>query len=246
MLNRIFIFFLNFFINIIDLKGKKKIINFFKKTLNEKYLTVIDVGAHKGETIDLFMKNFNVSKIYAFEANPLMFDKIKKKVDHKNYKNKIIIFNTGLGEKEEIKNLNIFNDTSSSTFKSINKNNNYFKRKKFILSLFNLTNIFFHREVSCEIKPLEKFNFMKQEKNIDILKIDTEGYEYNVLKGIKLEQFKKIRYIYFEHHYDLMINKNYKFTDINQFLKKNNFLMLFKNKMSLRKTFEYIYENKYQ
>ena len=41
-----------------------------------------------------------------------------------------------------------------------------------------------------------------------------------------------------------MIKKGYKFSDINSFLKKNNFEQIFKKKMPFRKTFEYIYINK--
>ena len=45
----------------------------------------------------------------------------------------------------------------------------------------------------------------------------------------------------FEHHYDNMIIKKYTFSDINDFLKKNNFDQIFKSKMPFRKSFEYIY-----
>ena len=87
-------------------------------------------------------------------------------------------------------------------------------------------------------------NFLKKNKInfVDILKIDTEGYEFTILKSILKKNFKKIKYIYFEHHYDLMLKKNYKFNNINKLLKKNNFKMAYKNKMNCRKTFEYIYE----
>ena len=44
-----------------------------------------------------------------------------------------------------------------------------------------------------------------------MLKIDTEGYEFNILKGLTKQLLKKINFIYFEHHYDLMIKKNYDF-----------------------------------
>ena len=80
-------------------------------------------------------------------------------------------------------------------------------------------------------------------KKIDLLKIDTEGYEYNVLNGIERDEFKKIRFIYFEHHYDLMLKKQYKFSDINLFLVNRSFQLKYKLKMNLRKSFEYIYEN---
>ena len=80
--------------------------------------------------------------------------------------------------------------------------------------------------------------------NIDILKIDTEGYEFNIVRGINSKDFEKIRFIYFEHHYDLMIKKGYKFKDIDSFLKKNNFTQVLKIRMKFRKSFEYIYEAK--
>ena len=49
--------------------------------------------------------------------------------------------------------------------------------------------------------------------------------------------------IYFEHHYDLMLKKKYKFKDINNLLLNNNFKKVFKIKMPFRKVFEYIYIN---
>ena len=76
----------------------------------------------------------------------------------------------------------------------------------------------------------------------DLIKIDTEGYEYFVLKGL-VENFYKVKFIIFEHHYDNMLVKNYTFLNINELLKKNNFIKIYKLKMPFRKTFEYIYVN---
>ena len=81
------------------------------------------------------------------------------------------------------------------------------------------------------------FNF------VDILKIDTEGFEFDVIKGAS-NCLKNIRFIYFEHHFDSMIIKSYKFSEIHEYLKSNNFQKILKIKMPLRKTFEYIYENR--
>ena len=78
--------------------------------------------------------------------------------------------------------------------------------------------------------------------SIDILKIDTEGYEFNVIKGAEIK-IKKIKLVYFEHHFDDMLIKNYNFSDINDFLTKNGFKKVYKSKMPFRKSFEYIYEN---
>ena len=242
MLNKIYIKFLLMIIYFIDMQNKKKIINFFKKKLNKKPLIIIDIGAHIGETINLFYNNFTIENILAFEANPIVFKKLKKIIKKINNKNKISLFNFGLGDKEENKVLSIFNESSSSTYNIIDEKTEYYKRKNFFLSFFSKGII--QKKISTNILPLSKINEVNELKNIDILKTDTEGYELNILKGIYQGHFNKIKYIYFEHHYDLMIKKNYKYSDIKIFLNKNNFNLTFKIKMKFRKTFEYIYENR--
>jgi len=90
---------------------------------------------------------------------------------------------------------------------------------------------------------LEDYLVEKNINKIDLLKIDTEGYEYETLLGLR-NKLKNVKLILFEHHYDNMILKNYKFRDIHKILINDNFLQIFKIKMPLRKSFEYIYENK--
>ena len=80
----------------------------------------------------------------------------------------------------------------------------------------------------------------KSIKKIDLLKIDTEGYEFEVLLGLN-KDINIVNCILFEHHYDDMIDKKYKFSDINNFLVNHNFRQILKLKMFFRKTFEYIY-----
>ncbi len=244
MINRIFIKILSLFINIIDSQKKKKIIDFFKAKFNKELLNIIDIGAHKGETISLFLKNFNINKILAFEANPAICKQLEKTLkDHKQY-DKVNLIRCGIGDKEETKNLIIFNETSSSTFNPINKDTQYYKRKEKILSFLNFNKNNLQNKLEIKIYPLSYFREVNDFDKIDILKIDTEGYELNILKGLSQDHLKKIKYIYFEHHYDLMIKKNYTYREIKNFLNKNNFYLSIKLKMNLRKTFEYIYENK--
>ena len=228
-------------INLIDLINKSKIIKFFKKKFKNKAVNILDIGAHKGETINLFNKNLKLNKIYSFEPNINLFKILQAQKKYRN--DKIKIFNFGFGEKNEEKELNIFKDTSSSTLNYINENTNYFKRKKKLMTFFLNNKNFLVEKQKVKIRNLSEFISEQQIDSIDILKIDTEGYEYSILKGLKDHDFKKIRFIYFEHHYDLMINKGYKFSDIEKFLIKNNFRKKYKLRMKFRKSFEYIYEN---
>ena len=52
-----------------------------------------------------------------------------------------------------------------------------------------------------------------------------------------------IVFTFFDGIYYLMIKKEYKFSDINFLLNKNDFFKKYKLKMIFRKSFEYIYEN---
>ena len=241
MMNSLFLKMFNVLINLIDYSNKKKILNFFKKKLKNKPLTIIDIGAHKGETIDFFLNNFLINRILAFEPNEELYNLLTK---NDRYLNKnISIYNFGVGQKYEIKYLNIMSDSASSTFHKINQNTNYFKKKKRIISSFDQNNEFIKKTQKVTVINLSKIILDNKIKEIDILKIDTEGFEYNVLKGIENFDFTKIKYIYIEHHFDLMINKGYKLSDINVLLNKNNFYKKYKLKMKFRKSFEYIYEN---
>ena len=72
------------------------------------------------------------------------------------------------------------------------------------------------------------------------LKLD----DFNVIKGLG-EHIKNVKYIYFEHHFHNMLIKDYTLNNIHSYLEKNNFKKVFKIKMYFRKTFEYIYLNKF-
>ena len=244
MINKILYQIFEILISIVDYPNKIKIISFLKSKYENKPLKVIDIGAHKGETINLFFNNFEINKIYAFEPNNDLYQYLIKKKKFKN--KKIKIFNQGIGFKDEIKTLNIMFDSSSSTINQLDENSLYFRRKKYFLYLFSKNKNLIKKKQKIIIKNLSKFILQNKIDKINILKIDTEGYEFEILKGINKIDFKKIEYIYFEHHYDLMIKKRYKFHDINFLLNQNNFYQKYKLKMNYRKTFEYIYENRHK
>jgi len=236
-------FFLKIGLFFIDIFNKIKIISFLKKKFKNEKIVIIDVGAHTGETVDLFYNNFLIKKIICYEASKINFIKLSKKIKkNKKFDGIIELNNIGLGK--EISKLTFHQtiESSSSTFCKINYQSEYYKRKKKILNLF-LDGNYVNNSEEVLIVPL-KDEFKKYDLDkIDILKIDTEGYELNVLKGLD-NKINLVKYIYFEHHYDNMILKNYTFQTINSYLVKCGFKKSFKLKMPLRKTFEYIYENK--
>jgi FkbM family methyltransferase len=228
-------------INVFDIFQQRKIIKFFKNKISiKKEIEIFDVGSHFGETVKLFYKNFKISKIHCFEASPLNFSILKKNIKNYNLVDICDLNNFGLGHKNFDSYINQTEESSSSTINDFNLNSTYLKRKLKILNIKKKND--FYKKIPIKVKRLDEYIKEKKTEQIDILKIDTEGFEFNVIRGIE-DRHHIIKYIYFEHHYDDMIIKNYKFSDINKLLLKFGFKKVYKSKMYFRKSFEYIYEN---
>ena len=225
-----------------DFLNQSKVFKFLKKKGYKKFDIFFDVGAHRGETIKLFLNNFSIKKIYSFEPLKENFSFLKKNSNRLKKKNKevsIIIENIALGNENKKILIKQFSETSSSTINDINLKSKYFKRKSFLL---------YDKKKPYSEEEIEQIKFSDYIENndvskIDFLKIDTEGFEMKVLNGLG-NQLTKVGIIMFEHHYDNMIIKKYKFSDINKLLIENNFKQIFKYKMPFRKTFEYVYVKK--
>jgi len=230
---------LHFIISFFDYWNKKKIINFFRHKFKNNISILIDVGAHHGETIKLFNKEFNIKSIISFEPSKRNYYQLLKK--NKNLKN-LKTFNLALGENNKTTDFNEHFESQSSTISEINQNSEYYKRKIFFLNPLKKKN----KKINItKIKMNRLENILKELKikEVDILKIDTEGYDYKVIKGLG-ESIKFVKYIYFEHHFHDMLIKKYNLSDVNSYLYDYNFIKVFKSKMKFRKTFEYIYFNR--
>ena len=190
-------------------------------------MTILDVGANIG-LFNLYVnskaKNLNV---YSFEPVPQLYNYLKNNTS--KYKNTICI-NKGLGYKNETVTINYLKNASGMS--SINEFDNdkikaHDKIYKEYGGIFhNLCKNYVNNQmknpvkVKCEITTIsdiiEKYNIT----NIDVVKIDVEGFELNVLKGIKSEHFNIIKKIFIEiENFRDSNNKN----DILNILNENNF-----------------------
>ena len=197
------------------------------------------MGAHHGETINLFNKEFNVKSIVSFEPSEKNYNQLLRK--SKNLKN-VKTFNFALGEKNQSTDFNEHFESQSSTISKINQKSKYYKKKNFFLNPFKNKN----KKINITKIKMNRLEGILKElkiKEVDILKIDTEGYDYKVIKGLG-ESIKFVKYIYFEHHFHDMLIKKYNLSDVNSYLYNYNFIKVFKSKMKFRKTFEYIYFNR--
>ena len=88
--------------------------------------------------------------------------------------------------------LNQFIESSSSTLNRINEKSKYFKKKIKFLDNKNNEKLFNKVEVN-QIK-LKDYMLSRNIEIIDFMKIDTEGYEFEVLLGTD-DFLSKIKYI---------------------------------------------------
>ncbi len=233
---------LQILLSIIDLKHKKNIYKNLQKLFNKKIDIVFDIGGHKGETSLDLLKKFKIEKIFIFEPVQDSFKKMSNNLIKQKNKCEINKFNFALGNETKEILINKTAESSSSTINQININSNYYKRKNKILKFF-FKNKNFQSKEKIKLKKISDFFDEYSVSSVDLMKIDTEGYEYFILNDLN-NRIKKIKAIYFEHHYDFMIVKNYTFSQIHSLLTKNGFFKFNKSKMPFRKTFDYIYINK--
>ena len=230
-----------FALSIFDYFYQKKLINFLKKNNFIKFNLLLDIGAHQGESIELFSRNFMIKKIISFEASPINFELLRDRIRTDNLKHsntEIVVENIALGAENKTTEFKQFNESSSSTIKKIDEDSTYYKRKFRLISFLNKEKVY--QKFKIKIFKLKDYIKQKNIQKIDFIKIDTEGYEYEILIGLE-DKIQLVNTIMFEHHYDNMIKKNYTFSDINDLLVKNNFKKIYKSRMPFRKTFEYIY-----
>ena len=232
------IFIIQKILGFFDYFQQKKIFNFLKERIKKESI-FFDVGAHYGETVKNIYKYFKVNKIHCFEASNENYEILKKRLKNKSFNVKLNCF--GLSNDNKSAYISQSLESSSTTLSPINKESKYYKMKLSTLGLKDYSN--FTKNIKVQLETLD--NYIQKNNitsKIELLKIDTEGHELYVLHGAK-KTLINVEFIYFEHHYDDMLNKGYKFSQINEFLSQNNFVKIYKSKMFFRKTFEYIYQN---
>lgn len=134
---------------------------------------IFDVGAYHGDFTQLCLDLWPNSKIIAFEALPEKIDLLKTKFTNKNVK---IV--EGIVGDESRDNVNYFADETSS---SVLESQEFTPKKR----------------LKQKMITLDEFTSQNVLNAPDFLKIDTQGYEYPILKGIE-KNLKSIKVILLE------------------------------------------------
>lgn len=127
--------------------------------------TIIDIGANIGNvTLESAKIVGPTGEIHSFEPDPENYKRLEVNLKMNRFSN-ISSNKLGLGNKAGVFRIVNVSPGNQGMNRIINKN----------LSNFNSRQI--------QVTTLDEYVFEKKLNNIDLIKIDVEGFEYNVLKG---------------------------------------------------------------
>ena len=181
---------------------------------------IFDVGANQGQSILRFKKLFPKSLIHAFEPIDKEFNNLKKIFEGDS---SIILNNFAIGDKEEEKDFYITANTGNSSFNKLNLDTEWIKIRS---KQYNTSQEGYTKEIKkTKIKTLDNYCRNNNISKIDLLKIDTQGYEDKVLEGAdEILKNNNIYAVEIELMFDRVYERYLNFLDIEKYLVPNHFV----------------------
>jgi FkbM family methyltransferase len=169
--------------------------------------TIFDVGANIGQTALVFSSHFPKATIHSFEPVSATFQKL---LSNTQGNPRIKCHQLALSNVKEQISISVFEDDQSSVLNSL-KNNLQSNTPNTKLETINTD-------------TLDHFAEENNIDSIDLLKIDTEGYEIPVLNGaVKSLQNHKVKMIYLEVGFSKQNTRNSYLTDVLELLAQYDF-----------------------
>lgn len=198
-----------------DLKssGELRFLNSICKELNN--MVVFDIGANEGDYSKYILSINKNIKIFAFEPHPLTFSRLCHNLNSSN----IVLENVGIGIESENTYLYDYPNNAGTPRASVVKG---------VIETYYEVN-----SSKTQIKLIKLDDYIKENQitKINLLKIDTEGNEYDILKGAH-ETIKEgiIDIIQFEFSYTNILKRVFLY-DFYQLLKNYQFYRILRNNL---------------
>ena len=159
--------------------------------IDANHQIIFDVGANRGQTYHQYRSRFPKARIHCFEPVKDFYEECLGKVVNDNL---VVVNNQALGSTLGRLTLNeTVGGQSSSLLLKTETIKLYFSEKDFTVA----------RSYSVEVSTLDYYCQVNDIERINILKIDTEGFELNVLRGASgLLKDSKIDIVFTEINFD--------------------------------------------
>ena len=174
----------------------------FKKLILNKNSIIIDLGANIGDKTQYFNDRYKC-KIICYEPNKIAYDILKKRFKKSS---NIICINKGVSKNEREKKLYYHKQYENDKL-DFSQGSSFLDNKENI----NSKNFDY-------VQTLPIYELLDEHKYIDLIKIDIEGYEYEIIPEL-ISNKNKIKYVIAELHGD-PVRKNYDNTQKNKKLEK--------------------------
>lgn len=162
---------------------------------------IFDCGANIGIAVLYFKWLYPGSVIYVFEPDPLTFSLLEKNINQNNFKNVIL------------HNIALYNKNGTADFYIDKKNPGWLTMS-----------VLYERlpKDKIRVKTMQLSGYISN-LNIDFLKMDVEGIEYDILNDlIKKKKIFQIKEMVIEYHH-LIGNKKSSFSEFLSFFEKSGF-----------------------
>tara|TARA_B100000029_G_scaffold272865_1_gene267656 strand:- start:634 stop:1383 length:750 start_codon:yes stop_codon:yes gene_type:complete len=214
----------NIFNKIFMYEVEKELLNYIGE---EKNKIIFDVGCFRGNFTRNIIKHESKkgiqSNFFLFDPNPNVQNYLSSLLNENNVKCFNIAFDNSNNKKKFT--LNEYFEASGSSLLSLHKEDKLYNltRKSFMKIFQPFKKIKDYVEIDVKTQTIDNFCLQNKIDYIHLLKLDTEGNEFNILKGAEnLLSENKIKVIYTE---ICSVKKDYnnKSLEIKNFLKKYNF-----------------------
>jgi FkbM family methyltransferase len=185
---------------------------FVQSYFDSKYInyqdirTAMDIGANKGFVTLKMLKNNPKLKVVSIEPDKINFKYLTKNIESNGYKDRVFTVNKAIWKYDG----HIYLHKTAG----YHQGNTIYKE--------HLPNI---KKSSEKVSCATIATVLNQLKivDLDLIKIDVEGAEYEIIFNLKKELIKSIKYFHIECH----STKDYSPNDMYKFMKSNDFKLLF-------------------
>lgn len=175
---------------------------------------VIDVGANEGQSGLEFLKLFPEATIHSFEPNPPVYEPLRSlSGKHSRWEVHKAALGSEPGQAD-------FNVTAFHQSSSLLKGNP--EAKRILNKALDCVEV-----IQVPVVTLDDFSRKHSIDKIDLLKIDTQGYELHVLRGAKdLMAGQRIGAISLEVNFAPFYDGQADFTDLHSFMTSHNYRLV--------------------